>query len=100
MYKPTPLDTSGVELSPELLELTEQIAENVHENWSAGRIAEGWTYGPVRDDAKKETPCLIPYAELSESEREYDRITAMQTLKMIVALGYTIEKKEGTHDLH
>ena len=93
MYKPEPLDTSHVHLPPELLELTEQIARNVHENWSAARLAEGWTYGTVRDDEKKTTPCLIPYDELPESEREYDRITAMQTLKMIVALGYTIEKK-------
>jgi len=93
MYKPEPLDTSHVELPPELLELTEQIARNVHENWSAARLAEGWTFGTARDDQKKTTPCLVPYAELPESEREYDRITAMQTLKMIVALGYTIEKR-------
>lgn len=93
MYKPDPLDTSHVELPTELLELTEQIARNVHENWSAARLAEGWTFGTARDDQKKTTPCLVPYAELPESEREYDRITAMQTLKMIVALGYTIEKK-------
>jgi hypothetical protein len=93
MYKPDPLDTSHVELPTELLELTEQIAQNVHENWSAARLAEGWTFGTARDDQKKTTPCLVPYAELPESEREYDRITAMQTLKMIVALGYTIEKK-------
>lgn len=93
MYKPNPIDTSKVELPAELLELTEQIAENVHENWSVGRIAEGWTYGEIRDDAKKTTPCLVPYGQLTDSEKEYDRITALQTLKLIVALGYKIEKK-------
>ena len=93
MYKPNPIDTSKVVLPSELLELTEIIAENVHENWSAGRIAEGWTYGEVRDDAKKTTPCLVPYSELPENEREYDRVTAMQTIKLIVALGYKIEKE-------
>ena len=77
----------------ELLELTEKIAENVHENWSIGRIADGWTYGETRDDEKKTTPCLVPYAELTDSEKEYDRVTAIQTLKLIVALGYKIEKK-------
>lgn len=93
MYKPNPVDTSGVELPTELLELTEKIAENVHDNWAAGRIAEGWTYGEVRDDSLKTTPCLVPYDELTDSEKEYDRNTALQTLKLIAALGYTIEKK-------
>ena len=93
MYKPNPIDTSKVELPEDLLELTEKIAENVHENWSVGRIADGWTYGETRDDDKKTTPCLVPYSELSDSEKEFDRVTAIQTLKTIVALGYKIEKK-------
>ncbi len=93
MYNPKPIDTSRVELPKELLELTERIAENVHENWSAGRIADGWTYGAKRDDQKKTTPCLVPYAQLSEEEKEYDRVTALQTLKLIIALGYKIEKR-------
>ena len=93
MYKPNQIDISKIELPDNLLELTEKIAENVHENWSVGRIADGWTYGETRDDEKKTTPCLVPYAELTDSEKEYDRVTAIQTLKMIVALGYKIEKK-------
>ena len=92
MYKPNPIDTTKIELPADLLELTEKIAENVHENWSVGRMAEGWTYGPTRDDARKTTPCLVPYAQLTEAEKEYDRVTAIQTLKLIVALGYRIEK--------
>ncbi len=95
MYTPKPIDTSAVELPEELLELTEKIAENVHENWSAGRIAEGWTYGEARNDTLKTTPCLIPYSELTDSEKEYDRVTALQTLKLIIALGYNIEKVEN-----
>lgn len=93
MYKPNPIDTSKVELPDDLLELTEKIAENVHENWSVGRIADGWTYGETRDDDKKTTPCLVPYSELSDSEKEFDRVTALQTLKLIVALGYKISKE-------
>ena len=92
MYNPKPIDTSNIKLSADLLELTEQIAENVHEVWAVGRINEGWTYGPVRDDAKKQTPCLVPYSELSEGEKAYDRNTALETLKLIVALGYDIKK--------
>ena len=92
MYEPKPMNTDHISLPEELLALTEQIAENVHENWSAGRIADGWVYGETRDDAKRTTPCLVPYAELTEEEKAYDRNTAMETLKMIVALGYKIEK--------
>lgn len=91
-YIPNPIDTKDVVLAPELLELTEQIAENVHENWAAGRIKEGWTYGEMRDDAAKTTPCLVPYDELPEIEKEYDRATALETLKLIMALGYRISK--------
>ena len=92
MYEPKPIDTADVILPPELLELTERIAENVHDVWAAGRIREGWTYGENRDDAKKTTPCLVPYGELTEGEKEYDRETALQTLKLIIKLGYRIEK--------
>ncbi len=92
MYKPKPIDTSDIELSRELLELTEKISENVHDVWSVGRIAEGWTYGALRDDKRKETPCLVPYNELPDSEKEYDRKTVLETLKLITKLGYKIEK--------
>ena len=93
MYQPKPIDTEGIELPADLLELLEKIAENVHENWSLNRMAQGWTYGVCRDDEKKTTPCLVPYDVLSEEEKEYDRVTALQTLKLIMALGYKIEKQ-------
>ena len=94
MYTPKPIDTSKISLPEELLQLTEEIAENVHDNWSIGRISEGWTYGEQRDDVKKTHPCLVPYSDLSDSEKSYDRTTALETLKLIVALGYRIEKKQ------
>ena len=93
MYTPKPVDTTKIKLPEELFALTEKIAENVHENWAAQRISEGWTYGEKRDDAKKQTPCLVPYSELTESEKEYDRNTALESIKLIVALGYKIEKE-------
>lgn len=87
MYKPNPIDTSDVVLSAELLELTEKIAENVHNVWATGRLEQGWTYGKERDDELKTSPCLVPYSELPESEKEYDRNTALETLKLIIKLG-------------
>ena len=89
-YIPTPLDTSGIELLPEMLELTEQIAANVHDVWAQQRIAEGWKYGKERNDERKEHPCLVPYEDLTESEKEYDRKTVMETLKVIELLGFKI----------
>lgn len=94
MYKPNPLDLSSVSLPPELEELMEIIAKNVHENWAQQRMSEGWTYGEERDDVKKTTPCLVPYEELPEIEKEYDRLTAEQTLKAIIAAGFNITKNK------
>ncbi|MBQ4559384.1 MAG: Ryanodine receptor Ryr [Tyzzerella sp.] len=98
MYIPKPIDTTSIHLSNDLLELTEIIAENVHEVWAEGRIKEGWTYGTVRNDEKKETPCLVPYHELPEIEKEYDRNTAMETIKLITKLGYKIKKGESYYE--
>ena len=92
-YIPKPADTSSVVLSEELMQLTEEMARNVHDVWAVGRIAEGWTWGPERNDAKKENPCLVPYEELPEGEKAYDRNTAIETLKLILSLGYKIEKR-------
>lgn len=93
MYIPKPVDTDKVVLPEEIVELTEKIAENVHENWALSRISDGWTYGEQRDDVKKTTPCLVPYGDLDDSEKEYDRKTAIETLKLIIALGYKITKE-------
>ena len=94
MYNPKPVDTSAVVLDSEILELCELIAENTHEVWAEGRIKDGWSFGEKRDDEKKLHPCLIPYGELPESEKEYDRNTSMETLKLIIKLGYKITKAD------
>lgn len=92
-YIPRPADTRDEELPEELLPLAEEMARNVHEVWSQNRINDGWTYGPVRDDARKTHPCLVPYEELPESEKEYDRATSQETLKFILKQGFEISKK-------
>ena len=79
--------------SSDMLELTEMIAKNVHDVWAKQRISEGWTYGLTKDSNLKTTPCLVPYEELPENEKDYDRNTALETLKLIQKLGYKIEKK-------
>lgn len=89
-YQPEPLDTSSVQLSPELLELTEQLSEHAHAIWAQQRLLDGWTYGPNRDDARKQHPGLVPYDELTDGEKQYDRNAALATLKAVLALGYRI----------
>lgn len=92
-YTPKPIDTSSVSLPVELEPLVEQMAKNVHEVWAQKRIEEGWKYGEKRDDELRLHPCLVSYEQLPEIEKEYDRSTALETLKLIIKLGFTIEKR-------
>ncbi len=93
-YIPEPLDTSDIKLPSYIGELIERISENIHEVWSSQRISDGWTYGEARDDINLRHPCLVPYDELPEEEKLYDRRTVTETIKYILALGYEIRKKE------
>lgn len=89
-YIPSPIDTSEISLPESLDCLVEALAENVHEVWAKSRMEQGWTYGPERNDAMKQHPCLVPYGDLPEEEKDYDRGTAISTLKLITKLGYRI----------
>jgi hypothetical protein len=89
-YTPTPIDTSDVTLPREVHELIETMAKNTHDVWARQRLSEGWCYGPERDDTQMTHPGLVPYEDLPEPEKEYDRFTATETLKLIVALGYSL----------
>lgn len=91
-YIPKPVDTSQVELSDDLLQLAEQMAENVHNVWAKTRIEQGWTYGPKRNDTEKKHPCLVPYDQLPEEEKVYDRNTSLETLRFIINAGFEIKK--------
>lgn len=92
-YIPHPIDVSDVELDDQLNELSESIAENAHEIWAEARRAEGWRYGPKRDDAKKEHPDLVPYYELADGEKYYDRAMALNTIRLVKKLGFTIRHR-------
>ena len=91
-YTPQPVDTSDVRLPAELDELVEKIAKNVHEVWAQSRIEQGWTYGEERNDELKHHPFLVPYEELPEIEKDYDRDTALGTLKLICKFGFKITR--------
>lgn len=91
-YTPQPVDTKDVVLPEDLMSLAEEMAKNVHEIWAETRIAQGWTYGPERNDAEKKHPCLVPYDELPEEEKVYDRNTSVETLKFIISRGFVIKK--------
>lgn len=91
-YEPKPVPTEHIQLSDEIKALTERLAESTHDVWARKRFQEGWKFGPKRDDIRKEHPCLIPYDQLADSEKEYDRATALETIKAILALGYRITR--------
>lgn len=91
-YEPQPVNLESILLTDDLQELQEAIAENAHEVWAAARMKEGWTYGPKRDDAHKKHPDLIPYSSLPDSEKEYDRQMAFDTIKLVKKLGFEIVK--------
>ena len=95
-YNPKPIDLSDVELTEDLNELREAIAENAHDVWAVERQAQGWSYGPQRDDVKKHNPCMVPYSQLPENEKTFDREMAMNTLKLVKKLGYDLVKREET----
>ena len=91
-YHPQPLDTAQVTIPPSLESLLEKLAVNVHDIWADQRLKDGWRFGPVRDDVKKEHPCLRPFHELPEAEQKYDRRVVRDTLRAMLAMGYRIEK--------
>ena len=91
-YRPEPVETSGIELDASVEPLIELLARNVHDLWAQERLAQGWIYGPARDDSTKQHPCLVPYEQLPESEKEYDRQVAVGTLKAITAFGYRLTR--------
>ena len=91
-YTPQPVDTTDVKLPEELEQLIEQMSKNVHEVWAETRLSQGWTYGEQRNDELKTHPCLVPYEELPEDEKEYDRNTSIRTLKLIMKLGFKISR--------
>jgi len=93
-YTPKPIDTSKVEVPKELLDLADTLARNVHDTWALERINQGWQYGHERNDEKKLHPCLVPFEELSEDEKKYDYNTAMETIKVILGMGWKIEKNK------
>lgn len=94
-YKPKPIDTSQISLPVDIDELTEILARNTHDGWAQRRIAEGWRFGHQRDDALKQHPSLVPYEDLPDSEKNYDRLSAIETIKALLARGYSIEAPAG-----
>ncbi len=97
-YRPEPIPTEHIALSGEILELVELLAQNAHDIWASERLRDGWTFGPARDDTKREHPCLVPYAQLSERERDYDRTMVIGSIRAILAFGFTISRPRSGAD--
>lgn len=92
-YVPQPIDTSAIELPKAIRELTELLARNIHDIWAQRKLADGWRRGCRLDGTRRRHPWLVPYDALPDSVREYDRSTALGTLKTLIALGYGVRKR-------
>ncbi len=92
-YIPTPIDTSDIVLPKDLEGLIELLAENTHKVWAKTRMQDGWTFGEQRNDERKQHPCLVPFGSIPESEKEYDRTIVLNNIKLMIKLGYKINKE-------
>ena len=89
-YEPSP-DVSGVCLSDEIMADVETIAKSVHDEWQRQRTKAGWGYEGQTDGGKH--PAMVPYEDLPEVEKDIDRATVLQTIRMLHHLGYSIHKE-------
>lgn len=94
-YIPNPVNLSDVQLPDTINALAEELAKNTHEAWAETRMRSGWKYGTERNDAKKETPCLVEFEKLSDEEKEIDYCTALNAVKFIISKGYSIVKSDN-----
>lgn len=95
-YVPRPLPVDGVQLTDDVMALVERLAEHAHDVWAAQRMSDGWCYGESRDDSAKHHPCLVSYADLPESEREYDRKVVLGTIRALFAMGFAVVRSDGS----
>lgn len=98
-YTPQPVDTRHVRLPNSITFLSELLSQNAHEVWAVGRIEQGWRWGPQRDNDAQLHPDLVPYEELTEQDKQYDRDTSIETLKVITALGYILEPPSTAEEI-
>lgn len=92
-YKPSPQNLEKIMIPEQLLACGETLAKDIHEAWALERMTEGWTYGERYDHDQKKHPGLVPYELLSENEKNYDRMTSMHTIRLLLSMGFTISKE-------
>uniref|UniRef100_A0A3Q3G2B0 Ryanodine receptor 2b (cardiac) n=1 Tax=Labrus bergylta TaxID=56723 RepID=A0A3Q3G2B0_9LABR len=91
-----PVDTSNVSVPERLEFVVNKYAEHTHEKWSLDKFANGWVHGEQLCENTKVHPLLKPYRALAEKEKEAYRWAIKETIKSMLAFGWTIERtKEG-----
>lgn len=68
----------------------ECLARAEHDRWVAERAAAGWTYAPVKDVEARTSPFLVPYEELTEEVRDYDRQPVREMPQLLADAGYVL----------
>ena len=77
----------GLRFTPEEIE---RMAELEHDRWCRERVAAGWTYGPARNDERKTTPYLVPWDQLTEDVKDYDRNAVRALPELLTYAGFEI----------
>lgn len=94
LYRPHPVRTDDETLDGAIMEITETLAENVHDIWAKHIADEGWRHGDILDAGRKTHPYFVPYSDLPEDEKTLCREAALGTLRLVKKLGY--EMLRGT----
>lgn len=53
------------------------VPRDLHDCWVEGKKYQGWVYGPVKDGEKKTHPCMVPYYDLPQHQRDKDQLFFM-----------------------
>nr|XP_030130386.3 ryanodine receptor 3 isoform X12 [Taeniopygia guttata] len=95
-FDPKPVSTSNLVLPEKLEYIVSKYAEHSHDKWAFEKTNSGWKYGVSLDENMKTHPLIRPFKTLAEKEKEIYRWPARESLKTMLALGWSLERtKEG-----
>ena len=74
------------------LDKIEQMAEMEHGRWNVERLRDGWRCGKPKDENLKRHPCIVPWSELPEDIKPFDRNAVKLFPAILVKAGYEIRR--------
>ncbi|XP_071665440.1 ryanodine receptor 3 isoform X10 [Patagioenas fasciata] len=100
-FDPKPVNTANLVLPEKLEYIVSKYAEHSHDKWAFDKTNSGWKYGVSLDENMKTHPLIRPFKTLTEKEKEIYRWPARESLKTMLAMGWSLERtKEGEALIH